>query len=447
MQPADPGAASHVYLPEDADVDTVVLAEPALPDEAGDPEAEELALLAAADGDELPAGEPAGDDDPPVEAVGPTEPAGWTLRASTSAYAWGCGASGRTRSGTQVRWGVVATDPRVIPLGAALEIEGFPGTTFRAEDTGSAVIGAKVDIFWPAGCASARQYGRAAARGAGARVSMNVHPVAALFPMMADEELADLAADIQAHGLIHPLVIDAEGTLIDGRNRLAACALVDVEPTFETLDGQDPVAYILATNVTRRHLNKGQAAMAVAQAESLASKEWGAKAAASRAIRVSAARISQALLVLTHAPELADAVLAGATGLDAAYETAQTRKRAADQSEVHMARLRAEAPDLADLVAEERMTLAEAMAAHRERTQRERERRENATRVLANSLFGLWSLFDGRTRDFAEDWTTAGNPYTASNELSWLWTSEGVRVIARMLDRLANDIDARGGAL
>ena len=151
--------ASHVYLPEDADVDTVVLAEPAIPDAAGDPEAEELAVLAGADGDELSASEPAGDDGPGVDDVAPVAPV-WTFSASTSAYAWGCGASGRTRSGTQVRWGVVATDPRVIPLGAALEIEGFEGTTFRAEDTGSAVIGAKVDIFWPQGCASARQYGR-----------------------------------------------------------------------------------------------------------------------------------------------------------------------------------------------------------------------------------------------------------------------------------------------
>jgi 3D (Asp-Asp-Asp) domain-containing protein len=79
---------------------------------------------------------------------------------STSAYAWGCGASGPTRAGTPVRWGVVATDPSVIPLGTELEIEGFSGTTFIAEDTGSAVIGSKVDIYWPDGCASALGYGR-----------------------------------------------------------------------------------------------------------------------------------------------------------------------------------------------------------------------------------------------------------------------------------------------
>jgi 3D (Asp-Asp-Asp) domain-containing protein len=84
----------------------------------------------------------------------------WAFTVSTSAYAWGCGASGPTRTGTRVRWGVVAVDPRVIPLGATLEIEGFMGTTFIAEDTGGAVVGRKVDIYWPAGCAEARRYGR-----------------------------------------------------------------------------------------------------------------------------------------------------------------------------------------------------------------------------------------------------------------------------------------------
>jgi ParB-like chromosome segregation protein Spo0J len=35
-----------------------------------------------------------------------------------------------------------------------------------------------------------------------------VHPAANLFPMMTDEELANLAADIKANGLIHAIVVD-----------------------------------------------------------------------------------------------------------------------------------------------------------------------------------------------------------------------------------------------
>src|SRR5262249_8416279 len=53
---------------------------------------------------------------------------------------------------------------------------------------------------------------------------MKAHPVAELFPMMTDEELADLAADIKANGLNYPIikdVVDGEETLIDSRNRAA----------------------------------------------------------------------------------------------------------------------------------------------------------------------------------------------------------------------------------
>src|ERR1700674_2668677 len=91
-----------------------------------------------------------------------------------------------------------------------------------------------------------------------------VHPVAALFPMMSDEELDELAADIKANGLLNPIVLDEKGILIDGRNRQEACRRAQVEPTYAALNGADPVAFIMSANVSRRHLNKGQQAMAVA---------------------------------------------------------------------------------------------------------------------------------------------------------------------------------------
>ena len=50
--------------------------------------------------------------------------------------------------------------------------------------------------------------------------------------------------------------------MIDGRNRLEGWERAQVEPTFITLNGQDPVAFIISSNVTRRHLSKGQQAMA-----------------------------------------------------------------------------------------------------------------------------------------------------------------------------------------
>ena len=77
-----------------------------------------------------------------VEGV--LEPAARTLTVRASAYTH---TGSRTATGTYPRFGTVAVDPRVIPLGSRLTIEGFPGVIFRAEDTGGAVVGNKIDIF------------------------------------------------------------------------------------------------------------------------------------------------------------------------------------------------------------------------------------------------------------------------------------------------------------
>src|SRR4051812_25489641 len=92
-----------------------------------------------------------------------------------------------------------------------------------------------------------------------------IHPVASLFPMLDDDELDDLARDIREHGLIHPIVLNTDGMLIDGRNRLEACSRARIDPTYTIFDG-DPIPYILSSNVARRHLSQGQRAMAVAKA-------------------------------------------------------------------------------------------------------------------------------------------------------------------------------------
>jgi hypothetical protein len=84
-----------------------------------------------------------------------------------------------------------------------------------------------------------------------------VHPVAALFPMLADDDLDELAADIKARGLLQPIVLDAGGRVLDGRNRLAACEKAGIEPDFITYADGDPDGYALAINISRRHLKPG----------------------------------------------------------------------------------------------------------------------------------------------------------------------------------------------
>lgn len=64
---------------------------------------------------------------------------------------------GRTATGLPVGWGVIAVDPAVIPLGSRLTVPGYGEAV--AADTGSAVQGAIIDLWFPT-TAQALQWGR-----------------------------------------------------------------------------------------------------------------------------------------------------------------------------------------------------------------------------------------------------------------------------------------------
>lgn len=74
------------------------------------------------------------------------------LRVIATAYCL----TGTTATGTQVRSGTVAVDPRIIPLGTKLLVSGYGRS--RAEDTGSAIKGRRIDV-WFRSCADARRWG------------------------------------------------------------------------------------------------------------------------------------------------------------------------------------------------------------------------------------------------------------------------------------------------
>ncbi|MDQ3798778.1 MAG: 3D domain-containing protein [Acidobacteriota bacterium] len=67
---------------------------------------------------------------------------------------------GRTASGGSVRKGIVAADPRVLPLGTRIYVNagGYSGNYIVA-DTGGAVRGRKLDI-WVPNCSEAMRFGR-----------------------------------------------------------------------------------------------------------------------------------------------------------------------------------------------------------------------------------------------------------------------------------------------
>jgi hypothetical protein len=263
-----------------------------------------------------------------------------------------------------------------------------------------------------------------------------VHPVANLFPMMDGDELDELAADIAENGLNHAIVVDAEGVLLDGRNRLAACKIAHVEPKFVTLaEGRDPVAFIVSENVDRRHLTKGQRAIVLAMIypEPTAYKRGG-NSLETKELGFSAARLSQARAVLRHSRELAEAVLAGVSSFDYALSVAQEAARDAATAEKRLERLRAMAPDLADLIAEGRLTLDEALRTAEERRNQERMRRQTATAVFARS----YSTFHPRGAPPAQ-W--AEQIFRDVDVNQWPEPAEGVQLTPDGLEACARVLD------
>jgi 3D (Asp-Asp-Asp) domain-containing protein/peptidoglycan hydrolase CwlO-like protein len=95
-------------------------------------------------------------------SVSPTQPAapplqispgGRTMTVSATGYA----IHGRTATGVPTGWGVVAVDPGVIPHGTHMTIPGYGSGV--AADTGSAIQGATIDLWFPT-LAQARAWGR-----------------------------------------------------------------------------------------------------------------------------------------------------------------------------------------------------------------------------------------------------------------------------------------------
>lgn len=78
---------------------------------------------------------------------------GSSITVSATGYALG----GTTATGIPVGYGVVAVDPSVIPLGTRMTIPGYGEAV--AADTGGAVRGATIDLWFPS-AAQARAWGR-----------------------------------------------------------------------------------------------------------------------------------------------------------------------------------------------------------------------------------------------------------------------------------------------
>lgn len=221
-----------------------------------------------------------------------------------------------------------------------------------------------------------------------------IHPYADKFPMLPEDELAELAESVAAIGLIQPIVIDPAGLVLDGRNRLEACARAGVAATTTVYDGDDPAEFVIGSNVTRRNMTTGARAMATALVLEAAGRrtegrwEYGQLKEKYESVQSSGFRIrlAECGVVLDNLPEVAAQVVAGDVTLDAAYRQACEKRDAKRDKLAEQKRLEAEEADakafieatdpaLAAMVAAgELETYAEAQAVWEKRNREEAKR-------------------------------------------------------------------------
>lgn len=94
---------------------------------------------------------------PPPPVPSPQAEAPPTRRFEATAYS----IEGRTKSGKQTRQGIVAADPKVLPIGSRIRVNGagaYSGV-YTVADTGRAIKGHEIDIYI-ADDAAARRFGR-----------------------------------------------------------------------------------------------------------------------------------------------------------------------------------------------------------------------------------------------------------------------------------------------
>ena len=149
------------------------------------------------------------------------------------------------------------------------------------------------------------------------------HPIGSLVPEMSRGEKAELAKSMKAHGFLpaHPIVMH-EGMVLDGWHRYREAVRQGIDIHAKDYRGDDPVGYVLAANVRRRHLTDDQ--KAIVAGELAACDPNMTTAAAAAQVKVKAWNAGVARRLVRMCPTLAGAVRDGSVTLSDAV-TVTTR--------------------------------------------------------------------------------------------------------------------------
>jgi len=169
---------------------------------------------------------------------------------------------------------------------------------------------------------------------------LQLHPLCEVFPPSAEEDYQELVKSMHEQGYhsSDPIVLidvadedspDKEFQILDGRNRYLAAMDAKVTPSFVEYVGEDPLAFVTARNLARRHLTTGQKA---ALAASLAGLQPGQNAhsptditqpEAAKKVGVGEATVRRYKKLEREHPELAEAVKRGEMTLEQARKKAE----------------------------------------------------------------------------------------------------------------------------
>jgi hypothetical protein len=234
--------------------------------------------------------------------------------------------------------------------------------------------------------------------------------------MLPADELQRLADDIRENGQRHPVIVDDEGLILDGRNRAAACKMIGVEPTTALYEGDDPAAFVLSQNVARRHMTTGQQAMSTALVLADSGKRengrWKRGAIPNQESLNSdwKNKLTQAGQILDSAPHLAEKVIDGDLALDAAVKEAERIRESERQQLEEQQRMEAEeadrlthlqeaAPEYAAAIGSTYRTARQAFAAWEDDNRREAARLRQERREAEQTAKAEWES----NRDLYDD--------------------------------------------